>query len=79
VDETVFRDGGEIIEVMGNDGTPIKTNEAWYQCIRGYEVDLAEYKGTCINCTEGGALIAGARVMPFKEAIVAYLGNVFNR
>ncbi len=65
------------LDVMGNDGIPITTNAGWYQCLKAYETDLAGYKGTCINSTEGGAYINGTQVLPFKEAIDKYINEDF--
>ncbi len=73
VDKDIARAGGKIIEVMGNDGMPIKTNEGWYWFLKAYEVDVDAYPGTCINSTEGGAYIAGTKVMPFQGAIDKYI------
>lgn len=73
--ETIHQQGK--FDVMGNDGIPITTNAGWYQCIKAYETDLAEYEGNCINSTEGGAYINGTQVMPFKEAIEKYINEDF--
>jgi hypothetical protein len=63
-------------EVMGNDGKPIMTSVEWYPFLKGYEVNIADYKGnTVINSTEGGAYINGTIVMPFAEAIEKYIKN----
>lgn len=75
--DDIHQRGGKF-EVMGNDGSPITTNSIWYQCLKAYETDLAEYKGTCINSTEGGAYINGTQVMPFKEAIDKYIDEEFS-
>lgn len=64
--------------VMGNDGEPILTNDDWNTFRVAYEVDIAGYQGTCINSTEGGALIDGTVVMPFQEAIDKYITSEFN-
>lgn len=65
-------------EVMGNDGQPILTMDAWDTFRKAYEVDIAAYKGTCINSTEGGAFINGTVIMPLKEAIDKYINETFN-
>ncbi|HHV76120.1 MAG TPA: motility associated factor glycosyltransferase family protein [Syntrophothermus lipocalidus] len=67
----------DLLEVMGNDGQPILTNQTWYSFLKGYEVDLAGYKGLCINSTEGGAYIQGTVVMPFAQAIERYVQEQF--
>ncbi len=77
IDQTIFTDGGRIFEVMGNDGLPIRSNEGWQMFLKAYEVDVAGYKGTCINCTEGGAYIQGTQLMPFQEAIDQFIGEEF--
>ena len=58
-----------VIELEGNDGKPVKSEKLWEIMKYTYEEDIAAYKGTCINATEGGAKILGAEVMPFKNAI----------
>jgi len=68
---------GKTMEVMGNDGKPILTSETWYMFLQAYERDVAQYKGTCINSTEGGAYIKGTLVMPFQEAINKYISEEF--
>jgi len=67
-----------VLEVPGNDGRPIQTSDTLYGFLKGYEVDLAEYEGTCVNATEGGAFIQGTRVMPLAEAIDRYLREEFD-
>jgi hypothetical protein len=57
------------LEVPGNLGGMVKTSKIWYQFLKTYEVDVANYTGTCINSTEGGAFITGTQVMPFAAAI----------
>lgn len=64
------------IEVMGNDGEPILTSPTWYAFLESYVVDVRDYKGTCINATEGGAFIKGTVVMSLKEAVEKYVVNV---
>lgn len=61
------------IEVIGNDGNPIRTNNIWYSFLKSYELDIVDYGGLCVNSTEGGAYIKGTEVMPFKEAIEKYI------
>lgn len=67
----------DTLEVMGNDGSPIITNKTLYSFLKGYELDVAQYQGTCINSTEGGAYINGTRVMPFQEVINKYIHESF--
>lgn len=66
------------IEVMGNDGEPIMTNDSWNEFRKAYEIDIAGYHGRCINCTEGGAYINGTEVMTFEEAIDRYIEDDFH-
>lgn len=66
-----------VIELEGNDGKPVKSEKAWEIMKYTFEEDIAFYKGTCINATEGGAKIRGAEVMPFKEAIEKYCTEDF--
>lgn len=65
----------ELIEIKGNDGKTILTSRTWYEFLKSYEIEVARYKGKCINCTEGGAYIEGTQVMPFHEAIEKYLND----
>lgn len=66
------------IEVMGNDGQMIRTHKHWNTFRQAYEVDIAQYGGTCINSTEGGAYINGTTIMPFAEAISKYITESFD-
>ena len=63
----------DLITVPGNDGQPVQTNSVFYSFLKGYEVDIAEYPGACVNATEGGAFIQGTEVMSLSEAIERYL------
>lgn len=65
------------LEVLGNDGQPIRTTKTLYSFLKAYEMDLAGYTGTCINSTEGGAFIIGSKVMTFQEAIEKYIEEPF--
>lgn len=67
-----------LLEVKGNVDETVLTSKMWYNFLRGYERDLIDYKGVCINCTEGGAYIEGTKVMPFVEAIEKYLKEDIN-
>lgn len=69
------KDKVRTVEVMGNNGKRILTNETWYSFLKAYEMDVAAYRGNCINSTEGGAYIQGTIVMPFREAIEKYVGE----
>ncbi len=76
VQEYIFKE--RQLEVMGNDGQPIRTTEIWYTFLKDYETDLAEYTGVCINSTEGGAYIPGTSVMPFIDAIDKFINEEFH-
>lgn len=43
-----------------------------------FENDVASYKGACINATEGGAWIAGTRLMPLSSSISQYCVSPVN-
>lgn len=75
--EYVFTGGGNLIEVKGNNEPTVLTNQAWYQCIRGYELDIAACNCTVINSTEGGAYIKGTQLKPLQESITKYAGAPF--
>ncbi|MEQ8176001.1 MAG: 6-hydroxymethylpterin diphosphokinase MptE-like protein [Syntrophomonadaceae bacterium] len=64
-----------ILEIPGNDGQPIQTTRTWFSFLKAYEVDVANYQGDCINCTEGGAYIPGTTVMPFAQAIDKFINE----
>ncbi len=66
-----------VIELEGNAGKPVKSEKFWAIMKYTYEEDIAAYKGTCINATEGGAKILGTEVMPFKDAIEKYCMEAF--
>ncbi|OCA96803.1 motility associated factor glycosyltransferase family protein [Clostridium beijerinckii] len=72
--EETLRQRG-ILEVKGNIRETVVTSKVWYNFLKGYELDLANYNGTCINSTEGGAYIEGTKVMPFKDAIEKYINE----
>lgn len=65
------------LHIKGNDGKPILTTETWYSFMKAYELDVAGYRGKCINSTEGGAYIEGTEVMPFQESIECYIRKPF--
>lgn len=65
-------------EVPGNDGKPILTHDVWDLFRKGYEIDIETYKGTCINATEGGALINGTKIMTLKDVLDNYISEIFN-
>ncbi len=68
----------ETFHVPGNVRPFVRTSATWYRFLRQYEQHLAAYPGTCINATEGGARIQGARVMSFLQAIRDYCTEDFH-
>jgi len=68
----------EEMVVKGNFVPEIKTIRTWYNFLRYYEKDIAEYSGEVINATEGGAWIEGTHLMSFKDAISKNLVNSWN-
>lgn len=69
---------GDTLEVEGNDGIPVKTSRSWEIFRMHHEEDLDSFPGLCINATEGGAKVRGAKVMSFKETIEKYCTNEFS-
>lgn len=79
VTEVPFSSEGEgIFYVKGNCVDKVKTNSGWYNFLRAYELDISQYKGRTINCTEGGACIPGAHIAKLDETIQQYITEVFN-
>jgi len=71
-------EGEGLFDVKGNVSETVKTNSGWYTFLRAYETDVAQYKGTTINATEGGSFIPGTKISTFREAIDKYIGEPFN-
>ncbi len=63
--------------VMGNDGTQLKSLDTWVGMLKRFELDIHRWKGTCINATEGGARIKGAKVMTLNEVDKNILSQPF--
>lgn len=59
----------DLIKVKGNYQDFVYTNQIYDLFRKGFVTDLAQYRGTCINSTEGGAYIEGTRLMPLRESI----------
>lgn len=77
---TVYGENQEtqnILEVMGNDGMPIKTDFMWNEFRKAYEIDVAGFSGRCVNSTEGGAYIKGTEIMTFQQAIDLFINEDF--
>ncbi|MBI3039278.1 motility associated factor glycosyltransferase family protein [bacterium] len=56
-------------QVKGNYQENVLTYGPLYQFLQFFNKDVSEYKGACINATEGGAYILGTEVMTLKEAL----------
>ncbi len=67
-----------LLEVEGNYQERVKTRPVYKQFLLHYERDIATYKGTAINATEGGAKIHGTHIMTFQEAIDKYIKEDIN-
>lgn len=63
--------------VRGNLHEWVLTNEWWNLFREHYVAEVAQYPGTVINATEGGAFIAGTSVMSLREAIDRHVGAPF--
>lgn len=66
-----------VVELEGNNGKMVRSEHSWELMKLYYEADIANYPGTCINATEGGARIRGAEVTTFLEAIARHCGDTF--
>lgn len=67
-----------VIEIEGNYQPKVKTRPVYKQFLLHYERDIAAYKGTAVNATEGGAKIHGTQIMTFQEAIDKYIQEDIN-
>lgn len=65
------------LEIPGNLGHPVRTTRTWLRFLKYYEYDIANYKGVCINATEGGAYIPGTVLMTLEEVASRYLREPF--
>jgi len=65
-------------KVKGNVEDEVTTTASLKLFLNSYIVDVAQYKGRCINSTEGGAYIEGTKVMPFAESIMRFIKEPFN-
>jgi hypothetical protein len=64
--------------VKGNIQPTVETTASLKLFLESYEIDVAGYRGKCINSTEGGAYINGTQIMTFQEAIDKYVKEPFN-
>ncbi len=58
-----------LYRIRGNTQEWVFTNHIFDLFRKHFVKDVGTFKGTCINSTEGGALIEGTTVMPLAEAI----------
>jgi hypothetical protein len=65
-------------KVKGNVEPEVETTASLKLFLDSYNVDVAGYRGKCINATEGGAYINKTTVMTFQEAIDKYIREPFN-
>ncbi|MFB3924408.1 MAG: 6-hydroxymethylpterin diphosphokinase MptE-like protein [Syntrophales bacterium] len=77
-DQKFFGAGQSELEVPGNVSEKVRTNQQWYQFIKEYEKLIADYRGTVVNATEGGARIGGTRIMPLRAALDTFCPEAFN-
>jgi hypothetical protein len=68
----------DLFKVKGNYQDFVFTNQIYDMFRRGFVTDLATYRGTCINATEGGAYIEGTVLMTLREAIEKYCRKTFD-
>ncbi len=68
----------DLYKVKGNYDEFVYTNQIYDMFRRGFVTDLATYRGTCINATEGGAYIEGTTLMTLHEAIDKYCQQTFD-
>ncbi len=67
-----------LFPVKGNFQDTVLTNAIFDMFRKAFVTDIAQFRGTCINATEGGAYIEGARLMTLREAIDRYLKEPLN-
>ncbi|MEW6709538.1 MAG: 6-hydroxymethylpterin diphosphokinase MptE-like protein [Candidatus Riflebacteria bacterium] len=62
----------DLIKVKGNVEEWVYTNNIYDMFRKAFVTDIAQYRGTCVNSTEGGAWIEGSVQMPLRESIAKY-------
>ena len=68
----------DLFKVKGNEQEWVYTNHIYNLFRKTFVTDTAQFKGQCINSTEGGAFIEGTILMPLKEAIDKYCTRTVN-
>ncbi len=71
--EAILPGKTDTLWVKGNYEERVLTTKVWHMFLKNYENIIAQYSGTSINATEGGAYIPGTRIMTLKEAKERYL------
>lgn len=61
--------------IKGINGGLVKTVKGWEMYKEWFEGEIKDRNTFCINATEGGALIEGAKNMKLKDAIIKYCSN----
>lgn len=72
------QDKKELIRVEGNYQDEVITHPIYNMFKFSFEKSLKNYKGKCINATEGGAKIHGAELDTFEDAINKYINKSFD-
>jgi len=62
----------KLFPVRGNCEEWVYTDTIYDLFRRNFVTDVAAYRGTCVNATEGGAFIDGTKIMPLRDAIEKY-------
>jgi hypothetical protein len=62
----------DLIKVKGNVEEWVYTNNIYDMFRKSFVTDISQYRGTCINATEGGAWIEGSKLMTLRDAIEKY-------
>lgn len=62
----------DLIRIRGNYEEWVYSSPIFEMFRKAFVTDVAQYRGTCINATEGGALIEGTVLMTLKDAIDKY-------
>ncbi|MBN1614742.1 MAG: motility associated factor glycosyltransferase family protein [Deltaproteobacteria bacterium] len=67
-----------MIPIEGNYRNDLMTNRYFEHSLKALQVQISFFDGLCINATEGGARIGGARLMTLKDALAQYCGQLFD-